>query len=93
MRGFVKYLLLLWAGIMAASCIFDADQCAIPSGEDRSIMFTVSLDNQRTKAAWEDGYDPSEVGVPFDSRIMPDKLWLVILDNDGNRVGTIQNLD
>ena len=92
MRGFVKYLLLLIAGIMAASCIFDADQCVMPADEARSIMFTVSLDNQRTKASWGDEY-PSEAGVPFDFRIIPENLRVVVLAQDGTRIGTIQNLD
>lgn len=87
----VKYLVLLLAGILAASCIFDADQCVVPADEARSIMFTVSLDNQRTKAAWKDEY-PSKVGVPFDYRIMPDELRVVVFDADGNRIGTIQDL-
>ena len=90
----VKYLALLLAGILAASCIFDADQCVMSVDEPRSIMFTVSLDNPRTKASqWGEGYDPSEVGVPFDSRIITEDLRMVILDNGGNRVGVIQDLD
>ena len=90
----MKYLLLLLAGIMAASCIFDAGQCVMPVDEPRSIMFTVSLDNPRTKASqWGEGYDPSEVSVPFDSRIITEDLRMVILDNGGNRVGVIQDLD
>ena len=90
----VKYLMLLLAGILAASCIFDADQCVMPVDEPRSIMFTVSLDNPRTKASqWGEGYDPSELGVPFDSRIITEDLRMVILDNGGNRVGVIQDLD
>ena len=92
MRGFVKYLLLLWAGILAASCIFDADRCVMPDDEPRSVTFTVSLENQMTKAAWGDGYDPSKVGVPFDSRIMPDELSVVVFAKDGTSIGTIQNL-
>ena len=56
-------------------------------------MFKVSLDNQRTKASWGEGYDPSEVGVPFDFRILPDELRLVILAQNGDRVATIQDLD
>ena len=92
MRGFVKYLLLLWAGILAASCIFDADRCVMPDDEPRSVMFTVSLENQMTKAAWSEGYDPSEVGVPFDFRIMPDELSVVVFATDGTSIGTIQNL-
>lgn len=90
----MKYLLLLWAGIMAASCIFDAGQCVMPVDEPRSIMFTVSLDNPRTKASWGDGYDPSEAGVPFDFRIMPDELRMVIMaDGNNDPIGTIESLD
>lgn len=90
MRGFVKYLLLLWAGIMAASCIFDADQCIMPD-EPRSIMFTVSLDKQTTKSAWSEEY-PSETGVPFDYRIIPDDLRVVVFDQYGSRLGEIESL-
>lgn len=89
----VKYLALLLAGILAASCIFDADQCYMSVDEPHEIMFTVALDSPRTKASWEEGYDPSEVGVPFDFRIMPDELRMVVVDTDGNHVGTIQDLD
>ena len=90
----MKYLLLLWAGIMAASCIFDAGQCVMPVDEPRSIMFTVSLDNPKTKDSWGDGYDPSEVVVPFDFRIMPDELRMVIMaDGNNDPIGTIESLD
>ena len=87
----MKYLLLLWAGIMAASCIFDADQCVMPADQARSIMFTVSLDNQRTKATWGEEY-PSEAGVPFDFRIIPEDLRVVVYAEDGIRVGVLQDL-
>ena len=92
MRGFVKYLLLLWAGILAASCVFDADRCIMPADQERSIMFTVSLDNHKTRSSWGDDY-PSDAGVPFDYRIMPEELRVVVLSQDGSRIGTIQNLD
>ena len=91
MRGMVKYLLLLLAGIMAASCIFDADQCIMPVDEVRSITFTVSLDNHRTKATWAEEY-PTAAGVPFDYRIMPEKLRVVVLAQDGTRIGDIEGL-
>ena len=93
MRGFVKYLLLLWAGILAASCVFDADQCGMPVDEPRSVMFTVSLDNHRTKATWGEDYSPKEEGVPFDFRLIPEDLRVVVFAQDGKRIGTIQNLD
>ena len=91
MRGFVKYLLLLWVGIMAASCVFDVEPCGIPEGEPRSIMFTISLEGQKTRATWEDGYE-SETSVPFDCRIIPDGLQVIVLSQDGTRLGPIQNL-
>ena len=87
----VKYLALLLAGILAASCIFDAGQCFMPADQARSIMFTVSLDNPRTKATWGEDY-PSENGVPFDFRIMPENLRVVVLAKDGTRIGAIQDL-
>ena len=87
----VKYLMLLLAGIMAASCIFDADQCVMPADKPHSVMFTVALDQQRTKAPWSDPYD-SETGVPFDYRIIPEDLRVVVYAEDGTRVGVLQDL-
>ena len=87
----VKYLALLLAGILAASCIFDADQCVMSADEPHAVMFTVALDQQRTKAPWSDPYD-SETGVPFDSRIIPEDLRVVIFAQDGSRVGVLQDL-
>ena len=91
MRGFVKYLLLLWAGIMAASCVFDAGQCVMPADEPRSIMFTISLEGQKTRATLEDAYE-SEASMPFDCRVIPDGLRVVVYSKDGSRIGQIQNL-
>ena len=54
-------------------------------------MFTVALDQQRTKATWGEEY-PSEAGVPFDFRIMPDELRVVVYAQDGSRVGVLQDL-
>lgn len=88
----VKYLMLLLAGILAASCIFDADQCIMSADEPHAVMFTVALDQQRTKATWGEEY-PKEEGVPFDCRILPEQLRVVVFDADGNRIGTIQDLD
>ncbi len=91
MRGMVKYLALLLAGILAASCIFDADQCVMPADQPHAVMFTVALDQQRTKAQWSDSYD-SETGVPFDYRIIPEELRVVVYAEDGTRVGVLQDL-
>ena len=87
----VKYLALLLAGILAASCIFDADQCVMPADQPHAVMFTVALDQQRTKAQWKDPYD-SETGVPFDYRIIPEDLRVVVFAQDGTRVGVLQDL-
>ena len=87
----VKYLALLLAGIMAASCIFDADQCVMPADKPHGVMFTVALDQQRTKATWGEEY-PSETGVPFDYRINPDDLRVVVFAEDGSRIGLLQDL-
>ena len=87
----VRYLALLLAGILAASCIFDADQCVMSADEPHAVMFTVALDQQRTKATWGEEY-PSEVGVPFDCRIIPEDLHVVVYAEDGTRVGVLQDL-
>ena len=87
----VKYLALLLAGILAASCIFDADQCVMPADQPHAVMFTVALDQQRAKATWSDSYD-SENGVPFDYRVIPEDLRVVVYAQDGTRVGVLQNL-
>ena len=91
MRGTVKYLALLLAGILAASCIFDADQCVMPADQPHAVMFTVALDQQRTKASWSDSYD-SESGEPFDCRIIPEGLKVVVCTQNGSRVGVLQDL-
>ena len=91
-RGVVKYLVLLMAGILSASCVFDADQCVIPVDEPRTVIFTVALDNQRTKAAWGDGYSLNEEGVPFDYRIIPENLRVVVYAQDGTPLGSIKDL-
>ena len=90
MRGIVKYLLLLFAGIMAASCVFDAARCDVPA-ESHSIMFTISMEGENTKATWNDTYEKAE-GVPFDYRILPDQLRVVVIADDGTRLGEIQDL-
>lgn len=79
--------------IISASCIFDAERCVIATDKQYDVMFTVSLSGQHTRAEWEEGYDPSEVGVPFDFRIMPDDLRIVIFTADGKRIGVIDELD
>ena len=91
MRGFVKYLMLLLAGILAASCVFDADRPVLSADEPHGIMFTVSLDNHTTRASWDEEYD-KEDGLPFDIRIQPDGLSVVVLAEDGTRLGNIQDL-
>ena len=78
--------------IISASCIFDAERCVIATDKQYDVMFTVSLSGQHTRAAWEEEY-PSEVGVPFDFRIMPDDLRIVIFTADGTRIGVIDELD
>lgn len=55
-------------------------------------MFTVSLSGQLSRASWEEDY-PSELGVPFDFRIMPDDLCMIVSTTEGERVGIINDLD
>ena len=78
--------------IISASCIFDAERCVIATDKQYDVMFTVSLSGQHTLAAWEEEYD-KEVGVPFDFRIMPDDLRIVIFTAKGERIGVIDELD
>ena len=84
--------MLLLAGILAASCIFDAAECIMSADEPHTVTFTVALDQQRTKAAWGEEY-PSEAGVPFDFRLVPEDLRVVVYAENGERVGVIQDLD
>lgn len=84
--------MLLLAGILAASCIFDAAECVMSADEPHTVTFTVALDQQRTKAAWGEEY-PSEAGVPFDFRLIPEDLRVVVYAQNGERVGLIQDLD
>ena len=82
MREAVKYLLLLVMSIVSASCVFDADSCIVSDDKRYDVMFTVSLSGPQTRAKWEDVYD-KEAGVPFDFRIMPDDLRMVVFTDDG----------
>lgn len=91
MREFVKYLMLLVVGILSASCIFDGERCYIPADEPHEIIFTVSVEGQRTRATWDEEY-PSEVGVPFDYRIIPEQLRMVVLTADGTRLGEVNDV-
>lgn len=84
--------MLLLAGILAASCIFDAAECVMSADEPHTVTFTVALDQQRTKATWDEEY-PSEAGVPFDFRLVPEDLRVVVYAQNGERVGVIQDLD
>ncbi|MBO7299997.1 MAG: hypothetical protein J6U53_01140 [Tidjanibacter sp.] len=94
MRGIVKYLMMLWMSILFTSCIFDAEQCVLSTEEPHNISFTISLSGQRpgTRATWNDDYT-SEVGVPFDFRILPDELRVVVFAPDGTRLGTVREVD
>ena len=92
MRVIVKYLIVLLVSILAVSCIFDTDSCTIPANEQRSIRFTVSLNNPQSRASWGEEY-PSEQALPFDYRILPEQLRAVVLTADGTRLGTIAELD
>lgn len=83
--------MLLWVGILSASCIFDEERCVISPDVSHEITFTVSLEGQRTRASWEEDY-PSEVGVPFDYRIIPDELRVVVFTNDGERLGQVSDI-
>ena len=84
--------MLLLAGILAASCIFDAAECVMSVDEPHTVTFTVALDQQRTKATWGEAY-PSEAGVPFDFRLVPEDLRVLVYAQNGERVGVIQDLD
>ena len=77
---------------MAASCVFDADRCDMLTDKPYGVRFTVSLSNHQTRASWNDEY-PSEYGVVFDYRIIPDELRLVIYTKGGTRLGVIDDLD
>lgn len=79
------------AGIMAASCVFDAVRCDVPAAKPHNIMFTISMEGENTKATWEETYTSVD-GVPFDYRILPDQLRVVVIANDGTRLGEIQDL-
>lgn len=77
--------------IISASCVFDAERCYIYTNKQYDIMFTVSVGGDVTRATWEDEYT-SEMGVPFDYRILPDNLSVVVFTAEGERLGYISNL-
>ena len=96
MREIVKYLILLVVSFLSASCVFDADRCDVPEDKPFSVRFTVSLRSPQTRASWDEEY-PTESAVPFDYRIMPEGLRVVVyaVDDDrlGKRLGVINDLD
>ena len=92
MRGVVKYLILLVVSIATASCVFDAGSCGMPTDKPYGVRFTVSLKGHNTRAVWDEEY-PSESGVPFDYRIMPSELRVVLFTQDGERLGVMKDLD
>ena len=92
MRDVIKYIMLLIVGIVSVSCEFDADRCIMSTEEPHGVMFTLSLKGQHIRAAWNEEY-PSKEAVPFDYRIIPDDLRMVVLAEDGTRVGEISDLD
>lgn len=91
MRGFVKYLMWLLVSMLSVSCTSDSDSSVIPADEPRNIIFTISFADNKSRAAWSDSYD-KENGVPFDSRINPEKLHVVVFAQDGTRLGTLEYL-
>ena len=54
-------------------------------------MFTVSINGQRTRASWGEEYT-KEDGVPFDFRINPDELRMVVFTTDGTRLGQVSDI-
>ena len=84
-------MMLLLVGILSASCIFDGESCYISADEPHEIIFTVSVNGQRTRATWGEEYE-DEVGVPFDYRINPEELRMVVLTDDGTRIGQIDDV-
>ena len=82
--------MLLLVGILSASCIFDGERCLIATDELQEIIFTVSLEGQRTRATWEDDYT-SEEGLPFDFRINPEGLSVAVMKG-GEHLGEVSDI-
>lgn len=91
MRGFVKYLMWLLVSMLSVSCTSDSDPSVAPADEPRNIIFTISFADNKSRATWSDSYD-KEDGVPFDSRINPEKLHVVVFAENGTRLGTLEYL-
>ena len=83
-------ILLLLAAMSAGSCIFNALP-VMSADKPHSIIFTVSLEGHHTKASWSDNYE-SGAGVPFDSRILPNDMNVLVMTKDGTCLGAIRNL-
>ena len=82
--------MLLLVGILSASCIFDGERCLVATDELQEIIFTVSLEGQRTRATWEDDYT-SEEGLPFDFRINPEGLSVAVMKG-GEHLGEVSDI-
>ena len=95
MRSLVKYLVVLICGVLSASCIFDAEQCVteIPlhpvvlEGE-HTISFTIGFDASTTRVQC----DTTNYAVPFDYRIDPGTLRVMLTDTANNAIGEVERL-
>lgn len=95
MKSLVKYLVVLICGVLSASCIFDAEQCVteIPlhpvvlEGE-HTISFTIGFDASTTRVEC----DETDYAVPFDYRIDPGTLRVMLTDTENNAIGEVERL-
>ena len=104
MKKWILHIMLVGVlGMLAASCSQDADSPLQPEGKKVQVTFTLATGGQDaySRATWE-GYDGDGTGDAqstsiyaggvFDNKIDPDKLQVLICDNDCNPIAKVQRL-
>lgn len=98
-RKLISGWCLLAIMLVATSCAGDNDDICPPenSGKDKvHVMFTIAMDNlgkryaPPSRGTWEE--DAKQAASEYENRIAPDKLQVLIYDNQNKLVGEVENL-
>lgn len=80
MKKFFLHILLVGVlGMLAVSCSDEFDSLGLDSNKTQ-VVFSIGMDSPiaRSRAAWGEGYNPSDGGDAYDNRINPDQLYVKI---------------
>lgn len=98
MKAGLKYLALGVLLSFLSSCIFEYEvDETVEDMTPMTVVFTLDLADQAAKTKADDnkwdgnGYD-TVLGTSFENRILPDNLHVLVYDNSGNYVATVQRV-